>query len=119
MATKSPKTLNVPRITIFDLWYAAHQERSVDLTYEHLYGEPPDDWLMKNMTSVVHGIVHGTGHLIGGGARAGQMVGFEGPYGLSVAFDNNKQMLRIALFLKDEDEYSRKQSASNQDAQPG
>ena len=102
--TESQRThkLDAPRLTICDLWYAAHQERGVDFTFDRLYGDPPDDWLMKNMALVAHGVVHGNGRMSGKGVHAGQLVDKEGPYGVSVAFNNNKQTLRVMLFLTEE-----------------
>ena len=103
--TKSQRIpkLEVPRITVFDLWYTAHQERGVEFTYAHLYGDPPDDWLMQNMALVVNGVVHGSGRMSGKEGTAGQLIDSEGPYGISVAFNNQKQTLRVVLFLKDDD----------------
>lgn len=121
MATKSPRThnLDVPRITICDLWYAAYKERGVEFDYSALQGDTSDDWLMKNMALVAYGVVHGSGRMSAQGPRVGQMVDSEGPYGICVAFNNNKQTLNVALFLKDEDGNHREQSASDQDTQPG
>ena len=103
--TKSPRIpeLDAPRITIFDLWYAAHQERGVEFDYSAIEGDVHDDWLMKNMALVVNGVVHGSGRMSGKEGTAGQLIDSEGPYGISVAFNNQKQTLRVVLFLKDDD----------------
>ena len=117
-STKSLRTpkLDVPRITVFDLWYTAHQERGVDFTFAALEGDTHDDWLMRNMALVAYGVVHGRGRMSGKGIRAGQLIDSEGPYGVSVAFDNQKQTLRVALFItEDEDGNHREQGTADQD----
>ncbi|CAB4241155.1 hypothetical protein UFOVP228_7 [uncultured Caudovirales phage] len=121
MATKSPRTpnLDVPRITVCDLWYAVHKEHGVEFSYSALQGDTSDDWLMKNMALVAHGVVHGNGRMSAQGPRAGQMVDREGPYGISVAFNNNKQTLNVSLFLEEDDGHHREQSTADQDTQPG
>ena len=119
MAIKSPRTPepDVPRITVCDLWYAAHQERGVDFTFEALEGNTHDDWLMKNMALVAYGVVHGLGRMSGKGIRAGQLIDSEGPYGISVAFNNQRQTIRVVLFLMEEDNgNSGQQSPANQNA---
>ena len=117
-STKSLRTpkLDVPRITVFDLWYTAHQERGVDFTFAALEGDTHDDWLMRNMALVVYGVVYGRGLMKGSVRYAGQLVDSEGPYGIRVAFNNNRQTLRVALFLmEDEDGNHREQGTADQD----
>ena len=108
MATVSPVTRSAPKqdaptITILDLWYAAYKDRCVEFDYSAVNGDTHDDWLMRNMALVAYRVVHGVGVFKRVGPRAGQLVHSEGPYGISVAFNNQRQVLLVALFLKEDD----------------
>ena len=66
--TPSDHRLDAPIETILDLWYARHGDRAVHFSYETLLDRDSDDWLMRNMATVVKRIfyttyTHGRAHM--------------------------------------------------------